>query len=78
MVREHMEAQLKRSSAALPKGLKDREQRLTKMMLFIFGCFLVTYLPGAIVKLVRVQEITNVPGARISCFPLVDETRVDY
>lgn len=52
MVREHMEAQLKRSSAALPKGLKDREQRLTKMMLFIFGCFLITYLPGAIVKLV--------------------------
>lgn len=49
-MRHQMEKQLK-SRASMPKGMKEREQRLTKMMLFIFGCFLLTYLPGTVVKL---------------------------
>ena len=44
---------MKTSDMKMPKGLKQREQKLTKMMLFIFSCFLLTYMPGVIVKLVR-------------------------
>lgn len=36
----------------MPKGLKKKEQQLTKMMCIIFGCFIVTYMPGVFVKLV--------------------------
>ena len=37
----------------IPKGLKKREQKLTKMMSLIFGCFLVTYLPSMVVLTVQ-------------------------
>eukprot|EP00095_Tigriopus_kingsejongensis_P007204 maker-scaffold192_size271026-snap-gene-1.21 protein:Tk07204 transcript:maker-scaffold192_size271026-snap-gene-1.21-mRNA-1 annotation:"gustatory receptor trehalose 1" len=49
VMRQKMEEQLQ-NRTALPKGMKQREQRLTKMMLFIFGCFLLTYLPGVGIK----------------------------
>ena len=56
MVRKQMEKQLVRTSTIMPKGMKMREQRLTKMMAFIFGCFLLTYMPGAVIKLVSYSE----------------------
>jgi len=48
-----MERQMQRSSSRTPQGLRKREQKLTKMMALIFGCFLVTYMPGAVIKLVN-------------------------
>ena len=51
--RKHVESQMHRTSTRVPKGLKEREQRLTKMMALIFGCFLFTYMPGVVIKLVR-------------------------
>ena len=47
-----MRKTLEASTAKIPKGLRRREQKLTKMMFLIFGCFLVTYIPGLITKLV--------------------------
>ena len=70
LVRKEMEAQLKTSDMKMPKGLKAREQKLTRMMLFIFSCFLLTYMPGVIVKLVRIRgrgrrRATNWPSRLI-------------
>lgn len=48
-----MEFEIRNSNMALPKGLKEREQRLTKMMLIIFACFIMTYMPSYFVKTVR-------------------------
>ncbi len=39
-------------SSRLPKGLREKEQKLTRMMGGIFLVFLLTYMPGVIVKLV--------------------------
>ena len=66
--RRHMERQLQSSSSSgggggggggassgssrLPKGLREKEQKLTRMMGGIFLVFLLTYMPGVIVKLV--------------------------
>ena len=41
---------MQRASTRVPKGLKAREQKLTKMMGLIFGTFLLTYLPGVAIK----------------------------
>ena len=49
----------------IPKGLKKREQKLTKMMSLIFGCFLVTYLPSMVV--ITVQHVKR-PRALMSEF----------
>lgn len=45
-----LKEQMENSQVAMPKSLKEREQRLTKMMLIIFACFLMTYLPSFFVK----------------------------
>jgi hypothetical protein len=47
-----MEHEVRNSKVSLPKGLKEREQRLTKMMLIIFACFIITYMPSYFVKTV--------------------------
>ena len=53
-VRKQMELQMRTTKTKLPKGIRKSEQKLTKMMVFIFGIFLVTYMPGVIVKMVMV------------------------
>ena len=55
MMRKKMEEEMKRASTKVPKGLKEREQKLTKMMAFIFMCFLATYMPGVVVKVVKIH-----------------------
>ena len=37
----------------VPKSLKNREKQITKMMAIIFATFLMTYIPGYLVKQVR-------------------------
>ena len=41
------------SSSNVPKSLKNREKQITKMMAIIFATFLMTYIPGYLVKQVR-------------------------
>ena len=43
----------KLKSRVRPEGLRRRERKLTFMMFLIFGCFLVTYMPSLVVKMVR-------------------------
>merc|ERR1712223_2330656 len=38
------------SSSNVPKSLKNREKQITKMMAIIFATFLMTYIPGYLVK----------------------------
>ena len=47
-----MEKQMKIAKVKRPKGIREQEQRLTRMMALIFGTFLLTYFPGVTVKLV--------------------------
>ena len=42
-----------RSNSNIPKSLKMREKQITKMMAIIFATFLMTYIPGYLVKQVR-------------------------
>ena len=51
-VRKQMELQMRNTMMKLPKGIRKSEQKLTRMMLFIFGVFFVTYMPGVGVKMV--------------------------
>lgn len=69
--RRHMETQMQRSSTRVPRGLKEREQKLTKMMAFIFACFLATYMPGVIIKLVRRGRWAHHHYEECSGLPLV-------
>jgi len=50
----------------IPKGLKKREQKLTKMMSLIFGCFLVTYLPSMVVK--TIDDEKEFPTLHVLCY----------
>lgn len=50
-MRQQMEALGKEGATRMPKGLRDRENRLTNMMLIIYVTFLLTYWPGVLVKL---------------------------
>ena len=43
----------KLESRVRPEGLRRRERKLTFMMFLIFGCFIVTYMPSLVVKMVR-------------------------
>jgi hypothetical protein len=53
LIRKKMEYEIRDSAVSLPKGLKEREQRLTKMMLIIFTVFIITYMPSYFVKTVK-------------------------
>ena len=50
-----MEMELRKSKMKMPTFLKDKEQKLTKMLLIIFICFLLSYGPGMVFKLVRIK-----------------------
>ena len=54
-----MELQMRNTKMKLPKGIRKSERRLTRMMLFIFGVFFVTYMPGVVVKMVINYNCTN-------------------
>ena len=54
-----MELQMRSTKMKLPKGIRKSEQRLTRMMLFIFGVFFVTYMPGVVVKMVSITALTQ-------------------
>ena len=55
MMRRSMEKELRESRMKIPTGLKEKEQRITKMLLCIFICFLVSYGPGMIIKVVSIM-----------------------
>ena len=55
-VRKQMELQMRNTKTKMPKGIRKSERRLTKMMAFIFGIFVVTYMPGVVVKMVRIND----------------------
>ena len=59
MIRKKMEYEIRDSAVSLPKGLKEREQRLTKMMLIIFTVFIITYMPSYFIKAVNLESIIN-------------------
>ena len=48
---------MRKSRIKVPTALKDKEQKLTRMMLIIFVCFLLSYGPGMIIKLVSLTII---------------------
>ena len=52
-----MELQMRNAKKKLPKGIRKSEQKLTKMMLLIFGVFMLSYLPGVGVKIVSGNEV---------------------
>ena len=51
-MRKSMEKEMRKSKIRVPTALRDREQKLTRMLLIIFVCFLLSYAPGMIIKLV--------------------------
>jgi len=57
LIRKKMEYEIRNSAVSLPKGLKEREQRLTKMMLIIFTVFIITYMPSYFVKTVTTVDL---------------------
>ena len=48
---------MRKSRIKVPTALKDKEQKLTRMLLIIFVCFLLSYGPGMIIKLVSLTII---------------------
>ena len=51
-MRKTMEKEMRKSRIKVPTALKDKEQKLTRMLLIIFVCFLLSYGPGMIIKVV--------------------------
>ena len=47
------------SGGNVPKSLKMKEKQLTKMMAIIFATFLMTYIPGYLVKQVSETQYGN-------------------
>ena len=47
------------SGGNVPKSLKMKEKQLTKMMAIIFATFLMTYIPGYLVKQVSEAQYGN-------------------
>ena len=54
-MRRSMENDLRNSSIRIPTALKEREQKLTRMLLIIFACFLLSYGPGMLIKVVSTK-----------------------
>ena len=79
-VRKQMEIQMRNTKTKLPKGIRKSEQKLTKMMVFIFGTFLLTYMPGVVVKMVRLDNslISSARGnPAVQVVPLTFELKLD-
>ena len=79
-VRKQMELQMRNTKTKLPKGIRKSEQKLTKMMVFIFGTFLLTYMPGVVVKMVRFDNslISSARGnPAVQVVPLTFELKLD-
>ena len=55
-----MEKEMRKSKLRMPTALRDKEHKLTKMLLIIFICFLLSYGPGMVCKLVRIRSIETV------------------
>ena len=51
-MRRSMEEDLRKSRIRIPTALKEKEQKLTRMLLIIFACFLLSYGPGMLIKVV--------------------------
>lgn len=54
-MRRSMESVMRSSRTFIPKGLEKKEKKLTKMLLIIFACFLLSYGPGALIKIVSIN-----------------------
>ena len=52
-----MEIEMRKSKIRMPTALRDKEQKLTRMLLIIFICFLLSYGPGMVFKLVIIKNI---------------------
>ena len=55
-MRKALENEMQDAFRHVPDGLKANEQKLTKMLLLVFVCFLFSYGPGAMVKLVSIPS----------------------
>ena len=52
-----METQMRTSRTVIPKGLREKEQKLTQMLFIIFACFMLSYGPGSVIKIVSIFQL---------------------
>ncbi len=48
-----------KSKVRFPTALRDKEHKLTRILLIIFGCFIAYYGPGMVFKLVSIWNNTK-------------------